>query len=265
MTTLDTRPGTAAALAEDVARRAPRRRVSPERTAAVLTLVALGVLACVAVARVDISIPNIIASWSNAEHFFQRVGTVRFPAAPVLLQQTALTVGLVLLGTLLAAALSVPVAYLAAANTSPGRGWVAAARFVSVLTRAVPDVVLAMVFVLVFTIGPLPGILAIGIHSVGMISKLFADAIEQIDEGPRNAIRAAGGAVRSSSPPGCSRRCCRRGSRRSCTATTSTCAGRSSSGTSASSASAARCPSRSSRSTTHSASGTPSSSSGCAS
>ena len=193
MTTLDTRPGTAAALAEDVARRAPRRRVSPERTAAVLTLVALGVLACVAVARVDISIPNIIASWSNAEHFFQRVGTIRFPEAPVLLQQTALTVGLVLLGTLLAAALSVPVAYLAAANTSPGRGWVAAARFVSVLTRAVPDVVLAMVFVLVFTIGPLPGILAIGIHSVGMISKLFADAIEQIDEGPRNAIRAAGG------------------------------------------------------------------------
>jgi phosphonate transport system permease protein len=193
VTTLDTRSGTTAPLAEDVARRAPRRRVSPERTAAVLTLVALGVLACVAVARVDISIPNIIASWSNAEHFFQRVGTVRFPAAPVLLQQTALTVGLVLLGTLLAAALSVPVAYLAAANTSPGRGWVAAARFVSVLTRAVPDVVLAMVFVLVFTIGPLPGILAIGIHSVGMISKLFADAIEQIDEGPRNAIRAAGG------------------------------------------------------------------------
>ncbi|WP_338371874.1 PhnE/PtxC family ABC transporter permease, partial [Enterococcus faecium] len=37
------------------------------------------------------------------------------------------------------------------------------------------------------------GILAIGIHSIGMISKMFADAIEQIDEGPRLAVRAAGG------------------------------------------------------------------------
>jgi phosphonate transport system permease protein len=172
---------------------APRRRVSPERIAAGLTLVALGVLACVALARIDISVPNTIASWANAQHFFARVGTVRFPELPVLLQQTALTVGLVLLGTLLAAVLSVPIAYLAAANTSPGRGWIAAARFLSVLTRAVPDVVLAMVFVLLFTIGPLPGILAIGIHSIGMISKLFADAIEQIDEGPRTAIRATGG------------------------------------------------------------------------
>ncbi|ROQ18715.1 MULTISPECIES: ABC transporter permease [unclassified Curtobacterium] len=172
---------------------APRRRVSPERVAAGLTLVALAVLACVALARIDISLPNMIASWSNAEHFFQRVGTVRFPDAATLLQQTALTVGLALLGTLLAAVLSVPVAYLAAGNTSPGRGWIAAARFVSVLTRAIPDVVLAMVFVLMFTIGPLPGILAIGIHSIGMISKLFADAIEQIDEGPRTAIRATGG------------------------------------------------------------------------
>jgi phosphonate transport system permease protein len=44
-----------------------------------------------------------------------------------------------------------------------------------------------------FTLGALPGILAIGIHSIGMISKLFADAIEQVDEGPRLAIRAAGG------------------------------------------------------------------------
>ncbi len=184
------RPGRSRA---EVVAAAPRRRVRPERVAAGLTLVTLGVLACVALARIDVSVPNIIASWGNAQNFFQRVGVVRFPDAATLLEQTALTVGLVLLGTLLAAVLSVPVAYLAASNTSPGRAWVTAARFVSVLTRAVPDVVLAMVFVLLFTIGPLPGILAIGIHSVGMISKLFADAVEQIDEGPRTAIRATGG------------------------------------------------------------------------
>ncbi|MFC9560588.1 phosphonate ABC transporter, permease protein PhnE [Agromyces sp. NPDC056965] len=176
-----------------IAERAPRRRVSPERIAATLTLGAIVVASVVALADSGISIPSMIESWGNAERFFARVGSITFPEPGELLYLTALTIGLVLCGTLLAAVISVPVAYLAASNTTPGRAWQAFGRFVTVLTRAIPDVVLAMFFVLMFSLGSLPGILAIGIHSIGMIAKLFADAIEQIDEGPRRAIRAAGG------------------------------------------------------------------------
>ncbi|MHA7304870.1 phosphonate ABC transporter, permease protein PhnE [Arthrobacter sp. TMN-49] len=176
-----------------VAARAPRRKLSPERISASITLVVLLVLATQALISIDISIPKMLESMDNAERFFIRVGGVTFPPAGELLHLTALTVGLVLCGTLLAAVLSVPVAILSAANTTPGPAWRWVGRFVGVLTRAVPDVVLAMVFVLMFSLGALPGILAIGIHSVGMISKMFADAIEQVDEGPRLAIRAAGG------------------------------------------------------------------------
>ncbi|KQZ09474.1 phosphate starvation-inducible protein PhoH [Agromyces sp. Root1464] len=176
-----------------IADRAPRRRVSPERIAAILALGAIVVASVIALADSGISIPSMIESWGNAERFFARVGTITFPEPGELVYLTALTIGLVLCGTLLAAVISVPIAYLAASNTTPGRGWQAFGRFVTVLTRAIPDVVLAMVFVLMFSLGSLPGILAIGIHSIGMIAKLFADAIEQIDEGPRRAIRAAGG------------------------------------------------------------------------
>lgn len=176
-----------------VTARAPKRPISPERIAASLTLVALVVLGILAVDEVGISIPAMVQSWGNAENFMARVGGLSFPEPGDLLWLIALTVGLVLIGTLLAAVLSVPVAYLAASNTTPNNGWRAAARFIGVLTRALPDVVLAMAFVLMFSLGTLPGILAIGIHSIGMISKMFADAIEQIDEGPRLAIRAAGG------------------------------------------------------------------------
>ncbi len=192
MTLTDTRPERHATTAS-VAERAPRRPLPPERISAGITLVVIAALAVAALVEVDISIPQMFASWSNAENFFARVGGLRFPEAGELIGLIALTLGLVLTGTLLAAALSVPIAYLAAANTTPGPGWRAAARFVGVFTRALPDVVLAMVFVLMFSLGALPGILAIGIHSIGMISKMFADAIEQIDEGPRLAIRAAGG------------------------------------------------------------------------
>lgn len=183
----------AAATAASVAERAPKQRLSPERIAAGLTLVALVVASLFALNSLGISLPAMLESWSNAERFFTRVGTIRFPEPLELVQLTALTLGIVVTGTLFAAICSVPIAYLAASNTTPGRAWRAAARFITVFTRALPDVVLAMVFVLLFSLGSLPGILAIGIHSIGMISKLFADAIEQIDEGPRRAIRAAGG------------------------------------------------------------------------
>ncbi len=177
----------------DLESRAPRRRLSPERIAAAITLVVIAGLAVASIADLKLSFGSLFGSWGNAQHFFSRIGGLSFPEPLELLQLTVLTVGLVLTGTLLAAVLSVPIAYLAAANTSPHPAARAVARFIGVFTRALPDVVLAMVFVLMFSLGTLPGILAIGIHSIGMISKMFADAIEQIDEGPRLAIRAAGG------------------------------------------------------------------------
>ncbi|MBN8206556.1 ABC transporter permease subunit [Microbacterium esteraromaticum] len=188
-------PSTAApgSAADELTARAPRRRLSPERISAGLTLVVIAGLAVGALIDLNITFAGVADSMTNAQNFFARVGGLRFPEPAELLHLTVLTVGLVLTGTLLAAALSVPIAYLAAANTSPNAGARAIARFIGVFTRALPDVVLAMVFVLMFSLGTLPGILAIGIHSIGMISKMFADAIEQIDEGPRLAIRAGGG------------------------------------------------------------------------
>ncbi|MGG7507812.1 phosphonate ABC transporter, permease protein PhnE [Plantibacter sp. YIM 135249] len=178
---------------DDLAGRAPARRISAQTVAASLTLIALLGFSVYSLVSVNISIPKMIASWGNAVNFVNRVGTITFPPIGELIGLTALTLGIVITGTVLAAILSVPVAYLSAANTTPGQFWRGLGRFIGVFTRAVPDVVIAMILVLMFSLGSLPGIIAIGIHSTGMISKLFADAIEQIDEGPRLAIRAAGG------------------------------------------------------------------------
>jgi len=133
------------------------------------------------------------AGLANFRRFAARVGPLKFPPLGELISLTALTLGIVVLGTLLAAVLSVPVAWASASATSPSMALRVVGRFLGVLARAIPDVVMAMVFVLMFSFGALPGILAFGLHSVGMISRLFADAIEQADPGPRLAIRAAGG------------------------------------------------------------------------
>jgi len=178
-----------------VATPAPLRRPRPSvsRTAAVAVLLALLVLGVAAFPLLGVSLQTFERSLPQAEAFLQRAFPLHFPPPEVLWPAIGETLGMVILGTLLAALLSVPVAFIAASNTTPHSSLQWVGRFITVATRSIPDVVLAMVFAVLFTLGTLPGILAIGIHSIGMISKLFADAIEQIDEGPRLAIRAAGG------------------------------------------------------------------------
>ncbi len=60
--------------------------------------------------------------------------------------------------------------------------------------RTVPDIVFALIFVIAFGLGPLPGVLAIAIHTTGALGKLFSEVAESIDMKPVEGIAAAGGA-----------------------------------------------------------------------
>ena len=102
------------------------------------------------------------------------------------------TACMAVVGTALAAVLAIPVGFMAARNTTvhPAARWVA--RALIVVCRSVPDLVFAIVFVEAIGIGVLPGVLALGFHSVGMLGKLYAEAIEQVPEEPRQAVTATG-------------------------------------------------------------------------
>lgn len=60
-------------------------------------------------------------------------------------------------------------------------------------SRTVPDIVFALIFVIAFGLGPLPGVLAIAIHTVGALGKLFSEVVESIDMKPVEGIAASGG------------------------------------------------------------------------
>lgn len=114
-------------------------------------------------------------------------------SAPVETIRLALeTLFMAVLGTVLAVVLSLPVAFLSARNVTPIPWLYGPARALTVLCRSIPDLVFALIFVRVLGIGILPGILALGLHSIGMLGKLFADAIEEIDERPREAMASTG-------------------------------------------------------------------------
>ncbi|RIJ51829.1 phosphate/phosphonate ABC transporter permease, partial [Clavibacter phaseoli] len=195
MTAVAERPGPAPLdAAPGVEERAPRPRRSRQRTLALVVVLGMVAFSVHALTTLDFSWSDIARSADNAVKVLSRMDPISFPPLADLVYLIGLTLGIVVLGTLAAAIVSVPVAYASARNTTPAPWLRGLGRTIGVVTRAVPDVVLALAFALAFALGsPLPGILAIGIHSIGMISKLFADAIEQVDEGPQLAIRTTGG------------------------------------------------------------------------
>ena len=102
------------------------------------------------------------------------------------------TVEMAVWASLFAVLVSLPLAWVAARNFTPHPVLYGLARsFVSFL-RAVPELISALFLVLAFGFGPIAGILALALHSVGFLAKFFAEEIEAADKVPQDAIRATG-------------------------------------------------------------------------
>lgn len=95
-------------------------------------------------------------------------------------------------GTALAIALSVPLACLAARNVTPNAFAYWCAKGVLNALRGIPELILGIFFVAAVGFGVLPGVLALGLHSAGMVGKFFAESMEHADPGPIEAIRSTG-------------------------------------------------------------------------
>ncbi len=103
------------------------------------------------------------------------------------------TINIATLGTAIAIVLAVPVAYCAARNTTPSVAFVRpVALFIIVASRSINALIWALMLVTIIGPGVLAGILAIGLRSIGFCAKLLYEAIEEIDEGQVEAVRATG-------------------------------------------------------------------------
>ncbi|MCK6104882.1 phosphonate ABC transporter, permease protein PhnE [Brevundimonas sp. EYE_349] len=101
------------------------------------------------------------------------------------------TVQIALWGTFLAVLLGIPLGLAAARNIAPV--WIVTpVRWVMNLLRSVPDLVIGLLFVTAVGLGPLAGVLAITLNTAGVLAKLFSEAVESIDKGPVEGVRATG-------------------------------------------------------------------------
>lgn len=95
-------------------------------------------------------------------------------------------------GTLLGAAVAFAACFLAADNLGVSPLVRIGVRRLLEFCRTVPEIVFALIFVIAFGLGPLPGVLALALHSVGALGKLFAEVVENIDLKPVDGVVSTG-------------------------------------------------------------------------
>jgi phosphonate transport system permease protein len=119
-----------------------------------------------------------------------------FAQLPMIIKLTLETLYIAILGTTIGAVIAVPLSFFGARNlmrrTGVGTAVYFVIRFLMAVIRSIPTLFWGILWVIVIGIGPFPGVLAVATFSVGLISKLFSEAIEAVDWGPVEALTATG-------------------------------------------------------------------------
>jgi len=132
---------------------------------------------------------------SNMGEFITRMFPPDFSKIGTILLLLLETLQMAIVGTVLGAVLSLVMAFGAASNIAPA--WLYyICRWTMNIIRALPDLVIALMFVSAVGLGPFAGILAMTIGSIGSIGKIFAEAMEAVDRGPITAMQAVGASKR---------------------------------------------------------------------
>ncbi len=139
----------------------------------------------------EIDLVELAEGGSTMSEYISRYFPPDFSNWSFYLEDIIETIGMGIWGTLLAVIVAVPLSILASANLCPI--WVVQpTRRLLDAMRAINEIVFALVFVVAVGLGPFAGVLAIFVHTAGILGKLFSEAIENIEVGPIEGVRATG-------------------------------------------------------------------------
>lgn len=169
------------------------RRHTPREVAVQWLSIAFVALATAwSVSALDIEWAFFRDAHEQAADLAQRMWPPRWSYLPAIVAPLVETIHIATLGTAIAVVFSLPIAFLAARNTTANRFTWMVGRGLLVASRSVNTVIWGLLFVAIFGPGPLAGIAAVAARSVGFLAKLVAEAIEEADRGPIEAIEATG-------------------------------------------------------------------------
>jgi phosphonate transport system permease protein len=135
---------------------------------------------------------DLITGFHGMVDIVRRASPPDFSKLPDVVWPTLETIDIAIFGTIGGVLMALPLAVMAATNVSPSRVLYYLSRAIIGLARAIPDLVWALLFVTAVGLGPFPGGLALAVHSVGMLGRLFAETIENMDMAPIDALALTG-------------------------------------------------------------------------
>lgn len=138
-------------------------------------------------------LPKLFQNSENMRQFGREFLHPDFSDWRFLVSQMWLTVQIALWGTAIAVLIAVPLGLLGARNVTPSYIQLPIRRMMDVL-RSVPDLVIGTIFVVAVGLGPFAGVMALALNTGGVLGKLFSEAVESIDKGPVEGVRATGAA-----------------------------------------------------------------------
>ena len=102
------------------------------------------------------------------------------------------TIEIAFLGTFIAIVLSIPLGLCSARNIAPNYFVYIVSKTIIIFFRAIPEFIIAMILVIAIGFGAMPGVLALGLHTMGFLAKFYAEDIEHINQGPLDALKSSG-------------------------------------------------------------------------
>ena len=102
------------------------------------------------------------------------------------------TIEIAFLGTFIAIVLSIPLGLFSAKNLAPNYFIYLVCKTIVIFFRAIPEFIIAMILVIAIGFGAMPGVLALGLHTMGFLAKFYAEDIEHINKGPIDALKSSG-------------------------------------------------------------------------
>ena len=172
--------------------RPPLATVVPKRNLAwQLSWAALLILLAASWKGADMRPLDLIRDSGNMATYAADFFPPNFTQWRMYLDEMVVTLQIALWGTALAVVTAVPLALLASANIVPWWIYQPVRRLMD-SCRAINEMVFAMLFVVAVGLGPFAGVLALWVHTTGVLAKLFAEAVEAIDPQPVEGIRSTG-------------------------------------------------------------------------
>jgi phosphonate transport system permease protein len=156
-------------------------------------------IATLALITIDLKI-NFINLFSNSSKYFAdilgRMIPPDFSNFESLFFSMLETIEIAILGTFLAIVISIPIALFSARNLAPNFFIFLIARTITIFFRAIPEFIMAMILVIAIGFGAMPGVLALGFHTMGFLAKFYAEDIEHVNKGPIEALKSSGASKR---------------------------------------------------------------------